>query len=477
MANVASRPHKVLRHFAHSTRSYIRQSTVLRLIITFCRSVASGVVSGSPPICCCTFLARFSSGNLKSGGGWTATPGVTLPVGWEETRRLDWTWWGLALLSAAPLCTLSQSSLAYCVLCHALHQPLSNLHEIKQRKVWRVAVKMLETPIRQPASTSLSGPTPGLAEPFVFVPITGVEASKGRGAAKRIVRAHVTRVQHAKSSALSSTQDLQTWTVKPYIHRDTPNVRRKTTSTIKPPTKKAPALPTDSSTDSSSKDSDTTTTSIHDSAIVIVSPRLPNAAGGLADPFWSYPVDHQPELSPLFAHYIQNIAVEIADLDGPNEKGLIRKNWFPTMMQEAAPMYAVLLMSASHYAIVNPKGAALIDLLHLKARALAEINKTLADPKRGISDAMLAAVAKVAAYEAIFGDSATFTAHMKGLKMMLKMRGGYSTLGLNGLIERMILWIDLNAAHITGLERHLDGAFETKVSFAAPDPFHFAGIS
>ncbi|KAK4579905.1 hypothetical protein LTR86_000106 [Recurvomyces mirabilis] len=334
---------------------------------------------------------------------------------------------------------------------------------------------MLETPLRQPASTPLGGPTPGLAEPFVFVPITGVEASKGRGAAKRIVRAHVTRVQHAKSSALSSTQDLQTWTVKPYIHRDAPSVRGKATSTIKP-AKKAPSLRKDSSSDSSSKDSDTATSN-HDSAVVVLSPRLPNAAGGLADPFWSYPVDHQPELSPLFAHYIQNIAVEIADLDGPNEKGLIRKNWFPTMMQEAAPMYAVLLMSASHYAIVNPRGAALIDLLHLKARTLAEINKTLADPKKGISDAMLAAVVKVAAYEAIFGDSASFTAHMKGLKMMLKMRGGYSTLGLNGLIERMILWIDLNAAHITGLERHLDGAFETKVTFAAPDPFHFAGIS
>jgi hypothetical protein len=114
--------------------------------------------------------------------------------------------------------------------------------------------------------------------------------------------------------------------------------------------------------------------------------------------------------------------VDIADLDGPGEKGLIRKHWFPTMMQEAAPMYAVLLMSASHYACVNPTGAALIDLLHLKARALKEINNTLADPKRGVSDAMIAAVSKIAACEAIFGDSAVFAAHMKGLVMMLKMR-------------------------------------------------------
>lgn len=62
--------------------------------------------------------------------------------------------------------------------------------------------------------------------------------------------------------------------------------------------------------------------------------------------------------------------------------------------------------------------------------------------------------------------------------MMLKMRGGLSTLGLNGLLERMLVWIDLNAAHLTGMEVALGNeAFPTIVKFDAPDPFHFAGIS
>lgn len=82
-------------------------------------------------------------------------------------------------------------------------------------------------------------------------------------------------------------------------------------------------------------------------------------------------------------------------------------------MTEAATMYAVLLMAASHYCIVNPSQAAVIDLLALKARALSEINNALANPDRAITDAMLGAVAKMAAYEAVFGDSATFAAHMK----------------------------------------------------------------
>ena len=149
-------------------------------------------------------------------------------------------------------------------------------------------------------------------------------------------------------------------------------------------------------------------------------------------------------------------------------------------MTDAATMYAVLLMAASHFAVVNPQAGALIDLLALKARALSEINAALSatGSERATSDAMIGAVAKMAAYEAIFGDSEVFAAHMKGLQMMLRLRGGFGKLGLNGLLERMLVWIDLNAAHLTGRAVALGGEeMPTQVVFAAPDPFHFAGIS
>ena len=141
-------------------------------------------------------------------------------------------------------------------------------------------------------------------------------------------------------------------------------------------------------------------------------------------------------------------------------------------------MYAVLLMAASHFAVVNPSQGILIDLLAIKSRALREINNALKHSTRATTDALIGAVAKMAAYESIFGDSEVSAAHMKGLQKMLKMRGGLGTLGLNGLLERMCVWIDLNAAHITGRAVCLGGEdYPTVVSFAAPDPFHFAGIS
>jgi hypothetical protein len=97
---------------------------------------------------------------------------------------------------------------------------------------------MLQTPL----PNQLPKPSAVLPDPYVFVPITDNEAAKGRGAAKRIVRAHVTRVQHAKSSFLSSTQELQTWTVKPYIHRDAGPVRRKARATTQSKKRRVPEL-------------------------------------------------------------------------------------------------------------------------------------------------------------------------------------------------------------------------------------------
>ena len=130
-----------------------------------------------------------------------------------------------------------------------------------------------------------------LPQPFVFVPITSGEAAKGRGAAKRIVRAHVTRVQHAKSST-SNSHNLENWTVKPYIHRDTVAARRK-------PRANGPAAARRRGRDAEAEDGDSDEKRSRAVAIV---PKLVATGGSHDDPFWTYPVEYQPYLTPIFAH-------------------------------------------------------------------------------------------------------------------------------------------------------------------------------
>jgi hypothetical protein len=341
---------------------------------------------------------------------------------------------------------------------------------------------MLETPLVE------QRPSQTLLEPFLFVPISGPEASKGRGAAKQVVRAHVTRVQHAKSSTLTYTRNLETWTVNPQSNRTQLGISQGQSQI---PRKKAiprkVAIRRAKSTRATATEPDDVdieevepTQAPETTAIVLNVPRLPAAkrvGAARQDPFWTYPVDYEPYLPAIFAHYIENVAVDIPDLDSPNHKGLLRRRWFPLAMEEPSTMYAVLLMAASHYCAVNPHSANLIDLLYLKSRALTEINIALRDQERATSDAVIGAVMKMAAYEAVFGDSAVFSAHMRGLSLMLDLRGGLETLGLDGLLERMVVWIDLNAHFVCGLSKLFGNeAFPTVVKFEAPDPYHFAGI-
>lgn len=150
---------------------------------------------------------------------------------------------------------------------------------------------MLESPVASHRRLDGGVPRPSqtLPEPFVFVPITSGEAAKGRGAAKRIVRAHVTRVQHAKSNTLNS-HNLENWSVRPYIHRDSVTARRKPRPSGAGRRRRETAV--------EKEDEDSDEKQIRAVAIV---PKL--AAGGSHDdPFWSYPVDYQPDISPIFAH-------------------------------------------------------------------------------------------------------------------------------------------------------------------------------
>lgn len=134
-----------------------------------------------------------------------------------------------------------------------------------------------------------------MADPFVFVPIPRSEAAKGRGAAKRVVRAHVTRVQHAKSSTPSAHMELQLWTVMPHTHREASETRKNR------PGGHSKNSAQSSSGSSQQSDRSSPASNSSSSSFEVFLPKLP-AGNAAEDPFWTFPVDYQPQLSPIFAH-------------------------------------------------------------------------------------------------------------------------------------------------------------------------------
>ena len=172
------------------------------------------------------------------------------------------------------------------------------------------------------------------------------------------------------------------------------------------------------------------------------------------------------------------MAVDIPELDEAGKPGLLRSRWFPMVITEAATLHVVLLTAASHYASSRNIPQISSILFKMKGEAIRSINAGLRNTTEEITDQLIGAVAKMASYEAMFGDPNLFHLHMRAVYRMVKIRGGLETLGLNGLLGRMVLWIDINSSFLLNSTLY----FAPLVTLAGhvppkPNPAHFLGES
>ncbi|KAI9036351.1 uncharacterized protein KD926_002063 [Aspergillus affinis] len=208
---------------------------------------------------------------------------------------------------------------------------------------------------------------------------------------------------------------------------------------------------------------------------------IPPPLGGIrVDPFRSYPISFRPFLPQLVDHYLMSMAVDIPELDQPGNRGLLRTSWFPLVMTEPSLFLVIMLLAGSHYASVRDPSADLkLDLLRLRCETVNAINYFLQfQQKNGVNDALVGAIAKMASYEAMFGSMENYSVHMRGLTRAVGLRGGLTSLGLNGLLRRIVVWIDRNAAFLHGSSLYFPGAtFVPGQALPDPNPGHFLGAS
>ncbi|CEL03543.1 hypothetical protein ASPCAL04697 [Aspergillus calidoustus] len=210
---------------------------------------------------------------------------------------------------------------------------------------------------------------------------------------------------------------------------------------------------------------------------------IPRPLGGLrGDPFRSYPVAWRPSLPRFVDHYLMSMAVDIPELDQPGNRGLLRTSWFPLVMSERALFLVIILLAASNYASVQSQPLDMkLDLLALRCEAVQAVNEALEvqfqqHQPSCISDALVGAIAKMASYEAMYGDVGNYAVHMRGLERVIELRGGLLELGLSGLLRRIVIWIDRNGAFLNGSALHFPGeTFAPGQPLPGPNPGHFLG--
>jgi Fungal specific transcription factor domain len=143
--------------------------------------------------------------------------------------------------------------------------------------------------------------------------------------------------------------------------------------------------------------------------------------------------------------------------------------------------HVIVLTSAFHYAALHSTTLChTLDLLRLKQEAIASITRAMESVPADciVNDHLIAAVAKMTSYEAMYGERALYHTHMTALLKMVHLRGGLESLGLGGLLARMVLWIDTNSAFLLNEGFYFQSStFPIRQPLAPPNPGCFLGIS
>lgn len=117
-------------------------------------------------------------------------------------------------------------------------------------------------------------------------------------------------------------------------------------------------------------------------------------------------------------------------------------------MRNATTFYAAMAFAGTIYFYRKKKPLEDPTLLDLRQRAILGINDLLSESHHGPNDATIGAVFCMSLLESMYGDAQSYSVHMKGLQRMIQMRGGLTRLGVDGLLERMIVWLDFNHAKV-----------------------------
>ncbi|KAF4950770.1 hypothetical protein FGADI_7966 [Fusarium gaditjirri] len=206
---------------------------------------------------------------------------------------------------------------------------------------------------------------------------------------------------------------------------------------------------------------------------VLLPPIETQLGGGRVDPFRTYPGPWNPQVPGLVDHYLVHMAVDIPELDQPGNKGLLRTSWFPLVLSHEAPFQTILLLSAANMSSVSGTSIPPSRILQFRLQAISAINALMATD-HGMSDALIGAVAKMASFEAMHGGVESYTIHMQGLYDMVKQRHGLDALGLNGLLRRIVLWIDINSSFLLQIPRWFpDEYFADARGSVEPNPERF----
>ncbi|KAI9049171.1 hypothetical protein LZ554_007018 [Drepanopeziza brunnea f. sp. 'monogermtubi'] len=273
---------------------------------------------------------------------------------------------------------------------------------------------------------------------YCFVTITDPKETKSRSK-KRQVRSAVAYYQHHKDDGKDpgSGRRMKGWKRK--------SVSRSLVTSL--------ALEQDDSGEKSSSSTQPTPTppeKMPDYVSGFHTSYQPAFSGMRVDPFQSYPIPWDPVYEPILDFYLTHVLIDTPGIAKPGQVFRLRSSWYPFIMKSPITFYAALALAGTLFYSRCPHPATGLTMLGLRQKAISSINSTLSDPDTCKSDETIGAVFCMSLLESMHGDANSYQVHMAGLAKMVRMRGGLGELGLDGLMKKMICWLDFKHTKVHG---------------------------
>ncbi|KAK0728721.1 hypothetical protein B0T26DRAFT_768424 [Lasiosphaeria miniovina] len=202
-----------------------------------------------------------------------------------------------------------------------------------------------------------------------------------------------------------------------------------------------------------------------------VSPLWPMASP--AQELSHIPLPHTMQNTELLSVYVKLISQFKASLDGkPDAANAYMKHYVPYCVQSPLLVH-VAIYTAACFLTETGHIDRTVAMGH-KGHAIGLLNEHLRSSRSAASDEGITGVIQLTLNEWYWGNTNDLRAHLRGLREMIKLRGGFRTLGLHGLISKLAVTSDVSIALSFEIPPFLRGGSEFEFQESSQIPLRLA---
>ncbi|KAL3491018.1 hypothetical protein BJX62DRAFT_251613 [Aspergillus germanicus] len=139
----------------------------------------------------------------------------------------------------------------------------------------------------------------------------------------------------------------------------------------------------------------------------------------------------------LLQHYHESLESSRVESNSNSTAYKLQSVWFQHALYDRCLFHVTLYIGSSYLDIRTGETPSTLTLHH-QNEVIRSVNERLSDPVEALEDCTVAAVALLALFSSLGNDQAASQVHTAGLRRLIKLKGAYTGLGLDGLLATLI---------------------------------------